>query len=52
MGFSTVEMPVHWTNSPASRVRVLRDSAKMFADLYSMRRVVRRTLDEYPYNVR
>jgi hypothetical protein len=51
MGFSTVEMPVHWTNSPASRVRVLRDSAKMFADLCSVRRMVRRTLDEYPYKM-
>ena len=52
MGFSTVEMPVHWTNSTASRVRVLRDSAKMLRDLFSVRRLVRRTLDEYPYNNR
>jgi dolichyl-phosphate beta-glucosyltransferase len=52
MGFSTVEMPVHWTNSPASRVRVLRDSAKMLADLCSVRRMVRRTLDEFPYKNR
>jgi len=48
MGFSTVEMPVHWTNSPGSRVRVLRDSAKMLADLCSVRRMVRRTMDEFP----
>jgi dolichyl-phosphate beta-glucosyltransferase len=49
MGFSTVEVPVHWTNSPTSRVRVLHDSVGMLADLFRIRRLVKRTLFEFPY---
>jgi dolichyl-phosphate beta-glucosyltransferase len=49
MGFSMAEMPVHWTNSPTSRVRVLKDSTKMLADLFRIRRLVKKTLYEYPY---
>jgi dolichyl-phosphate beta-glucosyltransferase len=49
MGFSTVEMPVHWTNSPASRVRVLHDSVGMLCDLFRIRQLVRRTIYEFPY---
>jgi dolichyl-phosphate beta-glucosyltransferase len=49
MGFSIGEMPVHWTNSPASRVRVLQDSVKMLADLFRIRRLVNKTLYDYPY---
>jgi dolichyl-phosphate beta-glucosyltransferase len=49
MGFSIGEMPVHWTNSPASRVRVLEDSVKMLADLFRIRRLVNKTLYDYPY---
>jgi dolichyl-phosphate beta-glucosyltransferase len=49
MGFSTVEVPVHWTNSPTSRVRVLHDSMGMLCDLFRIRRLVKRTLYEFPY---
>ena len=49
MGFSTVEVPVHWTNSPTSRVRVLHDSMGMLCDLFRIRRLVKRTLHEFPY---
>jgi dolichyl-phosphate beta-glucosyltransferase len=49
MGFSIVEMPVHWTNSPESSVRVLRDSMKMLGDLFRIRRMVKKTLYDYPY---
>jgi dolichyl-phosphate beta-glucosyltransferase len=49
MGFSTVEVPVHWTNSAASRVRVFRDSMAMLGDLFRIRRLVKKTLYEFPY---
>jgi dolichyl-phosphate beta-glucosyltransferase len=48
MGFSMVEVPVHWTNSPTSRVRVLRDSLGMLCDLFRIRRLVNRTMYEFP----
>jgi dolichyl-phosphate beta-glucosyltransferase len=49
MGFLTVEMPVHWTNSPTSSVRVLHDSTGMLFDLFRIRRLVKKTLYEFPY---
>lgn len=49
LGFSTVEVPVHWTNSAASRVRVFRDSLEMLRDLLRVRRLVKKTLYEFPY---
>ena len=49
MGFSTVEVPVRWTNSPASHVRVLHDSMGMLGDLFRIRRLVNKTLREFPY---
>ena len=49
MGFSMVEVPVHWTNSPTSRVRVLHDSVSMLYDLFRIRRLVKRTMHEFPY---
>jgi dolichyl-phosphate beta-glucosyltransferase len=49
MGFLTVEMPVHWTNSPTSSVRVLHDSTGMLFDLFRIRRIVKKTLYEFPY---
>ena len=49
MGFSTVEVPVHWTNSPTSRVRVLHDSTEMLCDLFRIRQLVKRTMYEFPY---
>ncbi len=49
MGFSMVEVPVHWTNSPTSRVRVLHDSVGMLCDLFRIRRLVKRTMYEFPF---
>jgi dolichyl-phosphate beta-glucosyltransferase len=49
MGFSMVEVPVHWTNSPTSRVRVLHDSIGMLCDLLRIRRLVKRTMYEFPF---
>ena len=49
MGFSIAEMPVHWTNSAASRVHVVRDSIRMFSDVSRVRRLVNRTMYEFPY---
>lgn len=36
-GFSIAEVPVRWRNSPATRVMVLRDSLRMFRDLFLIR---------------
>jgi dolichyl-phosphate beta-glucosyltransferase len=49
MGFSIAEMPVHWTNSATSHVRVVRDSMRMFSDALRVRGLVNRTMDEFPY---
>jgi dolichyl-phosphate beta-glucosyltransferase len=37
IGYRIKEVPVRWVNSPQSRVRVLRDSARMFLDLVCIR---------------
>jgi dolichyl-phosphate beta-glucosyltransferase len=49
LGFTVSEMPVHWSNSPDSKVRVLSDSTKMLKDVALVRRLVKRTLAEQPY---
>jgi dolichyl-phosphate beta-glucosyltransferase len=49
MGFSVHEMPVHWSNSPESKVRVIRDSLGMLVEVMSMRNLVRRTIHDYPF---
>ena len=36
-GFSIVEVPVRWLNSPATRVLVFRDSLRMLRDLFRIR---------------
>jgi hypothetical protein len=43
-------MPVHWSNSPDSKVRVVSDSLKMLRDVAVVRRMVRHTLEEQPYH--
>jgi dolichyl-phosphate beta-glucosyltransferase len=50
MGFSIHEMPVHWSNSPESKVRVIRDSLAMLAEVVCMRGLVRRTVHDYPFH--
>jgi dolichyl-phosphate beta-glucosyltransferase len=37
MGYGIKEVPVRWFNSPLSKVRVLRDSSRMFLDLLKIR---------------
>lgn len=37
MGGKIVEAPVHWDNDPATRVRFLRDSSRMLAELILLR---------------
>ena len=49
MGFSIHEMPVHWSNSPESKVRVIRDSLAMLLEIASMRGRVWRTMHNYPF---
>jgi dolichyl-phosphate beta-glucosyltransferase len=49
MNFSLVEMPVRWSNSPESRVRVISDSIRMLHDLTRIRRLVQATMREIPY---
>jgi dolichyl-phosphate beta-glucosyltransferase len=41
-GCRVVEVPVLWFNSPGSRVRIVRDSARMIWDLMRIRRRLRR----------
>jgi dolichyl-phosphate beta-glucosyltransferase len=36
-GLKTVEYPVEWYNSPATKVSFLRDSTRMFAELFKIR---------------
>jgi|SRR5271167_2604627 len=36
-GLSTVEVPVRWSHSPATKVNMLRDSVKMFVDVFIIR---------------
>jgi dolichyl-phosphate beta-glucosyltransferase len=37
MGRSIVEMPVEWNNDPASKVRIVRDTSRMFWELVLLR---------------
>ena len=38
LGFRIAEVPVRWINSPATRIRALSDSLRMFRDLWRLRR--------------
>src|SRR5260221_3903560 len=49
LGFGVKEIPVHWSNSADSKVRVVSDSLKMLRDVAVVRWLVRRTLAEQPY---
>lgn len=37
LDFKIAEVPVRWLNSPGSKVNILRDSTKMFLDLFRLR---------------
>jgi len=41
-GFRSAELPVQWSNSPDSRVRIVRDSLRMLRDAVIIRRQVER----------
>jgi dolichyl-phosphate beta-glucosyltransferase len=41
LGLTVREVPVRWENSPATTVHAIRDSARMFADLWRIRRLHR-----------
>jgi dolichyl-phosphate beta-glucosyltransferase len=51
MGFVIREVPVHWKNSPASRVRVVQDSLRMLRDVIAIRSRVKSTMEEYPFRL-
>jgi dolichyl-phosphate beta-glucosyltransferase len=38
LGYRIKEVPVTWINSPATKVNAIRDSARMFSDLFRIRR--------------
>lgn len=42
LGLKVAEVPVRWREIPGSKVRILRDSLKMFCGLFRIRRQVRR----------
>jgi dolichyl-phosphate beta-glucosyltransferase len=37
LGYRIYEMPVHWTDMPGSKLRLVRDTARMFGDLAAIR---------------
>jgi dolichyl-phosphate beta-glucosyltransferase len=49
MDFSIVEVPVHWKNSPASRIRIIRDSLQMLHGVAGVRKLVRNAMCKFPY---
>src|SRR5260221_14244654 len=49
LGFGVKEIPVHWSNSPASKVRVVSDILKMLRDVAVVRRLGRDNPAEEPY---
>jgi len=52
MNFVILEVPVHWSNSPESKVNVVGDSLKMLGDLIRIRKMVRDALKRRPFAVR
>jgi glycosyltransferase involved in cell wall biosynthesis len=37
LGFQTIEVPVRWSHAEGTKVNMIRDSARMFADLFRVR---------------
>lgn len=48
LGFEIRDLPVHWSNSPESRVRIVRDTWYMLRDLATVRRRVNAALRSNP----
>ena len=51
MNFVVMEVPVHWSNSPESKVKVVGDSLKMLEDLFRVRKIVRDAMALRPFVV-
>jgi dolichyl-phosphate beta-glucosyltransferase len=51
MNFVVMEVPVHWSNSPESKVKVVEDSLKMLQDLLQVRKIVRDAMNRRPFVV-
>ncbi|HYZ75608.1 MAG TPA: dolichyl-phosphate beta-glucosyltransferase [Chthoniobacterales bacterium] len=51
MNFVVMEVPVHWSNSPESKVRVVEDSLRMLQDLFQVRKIVRDAMFRRPFVV-
>jgi len=49
IGFKIDVLPVKWVNAPGSKVRIVRDSSKMFFDLIRVKSLVKKTLKTNPY---
>jgi dolichyl-phosphate beta-glucosyltransferase len=48
IGFKIADLPVEWSNSPESKVNILRDSLHMLSDAARVGKLVDRTLRENP----
>lgn len=48
LGFSVIEIPIHWYYQKRSKISVLRDSWRMFLDLLAIRHNSRRGLYDHP----
>jgi dolichyl-phosphate beta-glucosyltransferase len=48
MKYRMIEIPVHWSNSTESKVRVVSDSLKMLKDVSRFRGQVKKVLKEFP----
>lgn len=52
MGFKVATLPVRWTNSVDSKVRIWIDPLLMLYDLLRLKRIVRRSLKERPLDLK
>lgn len=48
LGYRIADLPVRWINSSESKVRILRDSARMLGDILRVHRLVSRAMREKP----
>ncbi len=48
LGYTLADLPVHWVNSPESKVNIVQDSLKMLADAVKVRHMVENTVRENP----
>jgi dolichyl-phosphate beta-glucosyltransferase len=49
MDFVVMEVAVHWSNSPESKVNVIGDSLKMLRDLFRVRKIVHDAIERRPF---